>query len=527
MLPCRLRRCLATAICVFATTCIITTPSVGDPLMQCEVTMDTGSDRGQSLGSLFEVATADGNLTVGAGFCDVYNTRFRSGRRVVQFFVRPADGEAEYELERLPRPSTATGAYMFNIGDELVSMQADARAAARVWDEATGSWATWDGTAPVRVPLGDGALASGDSAFYHDGEMILAPPERGSYQRYYYAAGHLFFYHVDRGAQSEYRPWVSDEDGFSKLYACPWEPADGGPVDLSRAVVETLPIVGETTFAWGQLDGQVLTCSNIGGVYVFDGEGWRTVREPKLNESFQVYTMVRYYDRLLLGQYPTGEFFEFDGKGLTLLEGWPPRMEGVSASGRECQTAAIWGGRLLAGVWPWGEVWSHHPDLDRWQSMGRLFSHPELSDEFGHPYQAECEDGELVLNQYGQRVTSMVPMGDALMVATSTKWPFEPEPPPDFITEDELREYGAVWRLRMPGCLSAPVRWSDGPTTLEFAITGEQMVIRQNGLPLATTALTPDIVERLRAADTWEEPTWGEGVFGPFGGASVAGTMAQ
>jgi hypothetical protein len=291
--------------------------------------------------------------------------------------------------------------------------------------------------------------------------------------------------------------------------------------------VETLPIVGETTFAWGQLDGQVLTCSNIGGVYVFDDASWRTVREPALGESFQVYTMVRYYDRLLLGQYPAGEFFEFDGEDLSLLEGWPPRMEGVSASGRECQTAAIWGGRLLAGVWPWGEVWSHSPDLDRWQSMGRLFSHPELDDEFSHPYQAECEAAGLVLNQYGQRVTSMVPMGNSLIVSTSTKWPFEPDPAPDFLTEDELAEYGAVWRLRMPGCLSAPVHWSDGPTNLEFTITDERMVIRQNGLLLAATDLPDDLAERLRTTDAWQGPTWGAGVFGPFGGASVDGTMAH
>ncbi|MBD3293065.1 MAG: hypothetical protein GF393_09085, partial [Armatimonadia bacterium] len=363
--------------------------------MECEVTMDVGQDLGQSLGSLFEVATADGDITVGAGFCDVYNTRFRSSRRVIQFFVRPNDGALEYDLERVPRPSTATGAYMFNLGEDLVSMQADAHAPARVWDTVTGSWASWDGMGPVRMPLGDGALAHDDAGFFHDGELILAPPERGSYQRFYYASGHLFFYHVNRGAQSQYRPWVSDEDGFSKLYACPWDPAEGGPVDLSQAVVETLPIVGETTFAWGQFDGQILTCSNVGGVYVFDGGAWRTVLEPKLNESFQVYTMVRYYDRLLLGQYPTGEFFEFDGEDLTLLEGWPPRMEGVAGFSRECQTAVIWGGRLLAGVWPWGEVWSHHPDLGRWQSMGRLFSHPELDDEFGHPYQAECEAGDL------------------------------------------------------------------------------------------------------------------------------------
>lgn len=497
----------------------------GETLMRCALTMELGADRGQSIGSLFEIASEDGALTIGAGFCDVYNTRFRSGRRVVQFFVRPADGAPEFELERLPRPLPATGAYMFNVGDQLIAMQADADVGARVWDADTGSWTACEATAPVRIPVGNGMLAADDGALYYDGETLLGPPERGTRQRSYYAAGHLFFYHVARGEPAKYRPWVSDADGFSKLYACPWDPAEGAPVDLSRAVVETLPIVGETTFAWGQLDGRVITCSNIGGVYVFDGESWRTIREPTLGESFQVYTMVRYGDRLLLGQYPTGEFFEFDGEGLTLLEGWPPRIEGVAGFSRECQTAAIWGGRLLAGVWPWGELWRHDPDADRWESMGRLFSHPEPTEDYGHPYQPECEAADLVLNQYGQRVTSMVPIGDSLMISTSAKWPFEPDPPPDFMTAEQLAEYGAVYRLRIPGCLSAPVRWTETPTRLSFVITDEEMRIEHNGLPIATTALPLELVGHIRAAGPGE-PEWGRGVFGPFGGVSVTGTVS-
>jgi hypothetical protein len=298
-------------------------------------------------------------------------------------------------------------------------------------------------------------------------------------------------------------------------------------VDLSQAIVETLPIVGETTFAWGQLDGQVVTCSNIGGVYTFDGERWRTVREPVLGESFQVYTMVRYYDRLLLGQYPAGELFEFDGEDLIRIDGWPPRIEGVSGSGRECQTAAVWGGQLLVGVWPWAELWSHHPDRDDWESMGRLFSHPEPDAQLGHPYQAQCEEQGLVLNQYGQRITSMVPLGDSLMISTSAKWPFEPDPQPEFMSEEQLAEYGMVWRLRMPGCVSAPIHWTPDSTKLEFAITAGEMRITQNGLTLGSVALPAELSERLQAVTGWNEPTWGDGVFGPFGGRSVAGSTAR
>ena len=144
----------------------------------------------------------------------------------------------------------------------------------------------------------------------------------------------------------------------------------------------------------------------------------------------------------------------------------------------------------------------------------------------GHPYQSECEEAGLVLNQYGQRVTSMVPLGDSLVISTSAKWPFEPEPRPAFMTANQLAEYGSVWRLRVPGCLSAAIHPVEMPTTLEFAITEAGMTITQDGLPLASTVLEPALADRLRNAGGWAEPTWGGGVFGRFGGRSVEGAMA-
>ena len=81
---------------------------------------------------------------------------------------------------------------------------------------------------------------------------------------FFYANGYLCFYHVNRGPGA-YRAYQNDEDGFSKLYACRWTP-EMKEVDLAKAIVMTLPVVGEMTFAWGQLGQQILTGSNIGGV---------------------------------------------------------------------------------------------------------------------------------------------------------------------------------------------------------------------------------------------------------------------
>ncbi len=495
----------------------------GEPLMKYTVTVELGEDLGQSLGSLFEARTADGAFVVGAGFCDVYNTQCRADRQVVQFFARPTDGDRPVSLEPLPRPWSATGTYMFGVGDGLVAMEASTDTVTRVWDATTGSWAAREGMASERVRLAGGELAFGDSRVWYNGRLVLNAPREGGYRRFYYANGYLCFYHVFRGEKSDYRPWESDADGFSKLYACPWRPTDGAPADLTRAVALTLPVVGETTFAWGQVNGAVVTCSNIGGVYVFDGDAWRTVREPDLGASFQVYTMVRYYDRLLLGQYPAGELFAFDGERLERLEGWPPRIEGVSPSARECQTAMVWGGELFVGVWPWGELWRLDPDTDDWNSLGRLFSHPDVHADPVHPYETQSRDLGLVSNQWGQRVTSMAPFGDALMLSTSAKWPFEPSPVPDFMTEEQLAEYGTVWRMRLPGCVSAPIHWTPEQTQFEFIVTTDAMQIRQNGLLLAETSMSPDLTESIAAAGRVTAPEWGTGAYGPFGGVSIAG----
>ena len=40
--------------------------------------------------------------------------------------------------------------------------------------------------------------------------------------------------------------------------------------------------MGEVPFSYGQLGGGVLTCSNIGGVYVFDGGTWWTGQTTQL-----------------------------------------------------------------------------------------------------------------------------------------------------------------------------------------------------------------------------------------------------
>jgi hypothetical protein len=498
----------------------VSAEAADDTVMSFTVQADLGDDIGQSFGSLFEVLTTDGKFVIGAGFCDVYNTHFRSDRRVVQFFVRPTDGERPFTLEKLPKPTDGAGTYMFDLGGEVIAAPAHSSAAANVWDAATASWQRREGLAMNRMQVGDGVLAFGDGRVWYDGRLILDTPDRGAYERFYYAAGHLFFYHKFWADETGYRPWQSDDAGFTKLYACPWTPAAPGPVDLSRAHVLALPFVGATTFAWGQYDGAVLTCSNLGGVHVFADGSWRTLVEADLGTSYQVYTMLQFYDKLLLGQYPSGVLHEFDGETIKQLDGWPPRLPGTSPSAREAQTAMLWGGDLLMGVWPWAELWRYNPDSARWISMGRMFTRPEIAEAPIHPWEAECVEAGLVTNAWGQRLTGLTPLGSSLLASTSAKGTYSAATRADFLDDEAYAEYGAVHRVDMPGCLSAPVQWTGRVTELRFVITSREMTISQEGREFASVKIDRALAGQLASCALGSVQS-GEGVFGPFGGATV------
>ncbi len=497
-----------------------------DMVMRFTTRIEFGKDVGQNFGSLFEVPTADGRFVIGAGFVGVYNSYYRTDRYAVQFFVRPTSGEREFSSERLPRMHNRTGTYMFDYDGKLYAYSYEDKPLRR-WDEATETWETDPPRVDSRMRLGDGVLRFGSgNAYYNEQPLLGKPePEDSSYHRFYYAHGHLVFYHTywpDRGG---YRLYEADAKGFTKLYACPWQPDSGEPIDISQAIVLTLPCIGETPFAYGQLGTDVLTCSNIGGLYLFDGEAWKTLVEPNIGVSYQIYSMLNFYDRLLMGQYPTGLLIEFDGENVTLLEGWPPRMEGVSSSAREAQTTTIYGGDVFVGVWPWSELWRYNQDAGEWSFVQRMFTHPEITDETTHPYEKECVALELVSNWWGQRATSLVSVGDSLYVSTSTKGPGEWKPEYEFVGDDKWKEYGTVHRLKTPGHLSASLQWQDGPMELQFVISGDELRIMQDGKELGSAKLGAELAAAIATAGGPADVKWGSGVFGQFAGAALDGSV--
>lgn len=497
-------------------------PTREKPVMQLTARIDFGNDIGQNFGTLFEATDAQGRVVAGAGFPGLYNTTCRNDRRSLQFYVRPAGDTEPAMPEALPRFSTDTGVYLGDMNGRMYALGQRVVNRPQVWDATAKRWEDAPEYADAGLRNGDGImhLGSGRLSFIggrieHNGELVLAPPAQESIHHVYYALGHLFFYHD--------RPGEAEDGAFTRVCALPWVPGQAVPLDPGKAIAQTTWKLHETTWAWGQLGKKVLTVTNWGGVYAFDGKAWETLHTHD-GGSYQVYSMLNYCARLLMGHYPSGCLFEYDGETVKTTENSPPHIPGVSGSAREAQATALYRGDLYAAVWPWAELWRCDRNTGQWSAIGRMFTRPPVTDKVNHPFEAEivahnaAHGTNNVHNDWGQRATSLAVAGDTLYIGTSNKGGTARPDDYTFIDDAMLDEYGRVHRLRLPGHLSTQVRWVDGPTTFRFIVGERSMRILQDGRELGTAELDPALAAGVRGARV----TWGRGLFGALAGTLLS-----
>lgn len=494
--------------------------------MRVTVPVDFGADVGQNFGTLFEATDAAGRVVAGAGFQGLYNTTCRNDRRSLQFYIRPAQDAGRPLTAALPRLSDDTAVYVGDINGRMYALGQRVATRVQAWDAAAGHWEVAPEFADATLRNGDGEmhLGPGRLAFKrnrieYNNSLVLAAPEKETIHHVYYAMGHLFFYHD--------RPGEAKDGAFTRVCALPWTPGQAQPADLAKAVARPTATLHETTWAWGQIAGKVLTVTNWGTVIAFDGKAWKTLREHD-GKSYQVYSMLNYHNRLLLGHYPSGCLFEYDGERLKTTENAPPRIPGVSPAAREAQAVALYRGDLYAAVWPWAEIWRFDRNAGQWSAVGRMFSRPPVTDKFGHPFEEEiaaynaAHGAKHVVNEWGQRANSLAVAGDTLYIGTSNKGGLPRPPDYTFIDDAMLGEYGRVHRLKLPGHLSAQARWVDGPTTFTFVVGDGRMAILQDNRELASVALDPALCSQVASGTKDLTFTWGRGLYGPLAGKLAA-----
>ncbi|UVL17968.1 hypothetical protein LOY44_18465 [Pseudomonas sp. B21-044] len=168
--------------------------------------------------------------------------------------------------------------------------------------------------------------------------------------------------------------------------------------------------------------------------------------------EIQFYSSVAYRGKQLLGEWPTGRIYEFDGTQLKPSDMTPPRIaEQVPLRlGYEAQSMAEYYGDLYVGYWPKGEVWRYGYQTGEWTLFKRFFSSVE-----GEPFIPYARRPTDSLDQafFGQRITALVPYEGALYVATSNLRTWTSSAAiPDVMDPTRLAEYGALYKVTRQGC---------------------------------------------------------------------------
>ncbi len=471
---------------------------------------DLSQDAGQSLGSLFEVRGADGRVLAGAGFLNSYNTQDRSDRRMLHVYARTTR-PTPFHLAPLPRPTSEAGTYLYGYRGGLFSFsRSSLDRVLRRWNSEQQMWSIEQSTPALAIEVqGRPMNANGNQILYDKKCVLECPEDQGTIGEWYYNAGVLIV-----------RSFKTDATTTpGALVAFRWNPGDS---QLHWKEGKSIPLTHPTEFiySYGQLgrgaNHQIFAASNRGTVLLFRNGSWESVRESD-GRSFQVYCALNYRDRLLVGQYPTGQLLELSDGKLELLPDSPPVMPGVSRNAREAQSITIFGGDMIVGVWPWGEVWRRNENGGDWEFLQRVFTHPAPTDQTTHPYEKETMALDPVLNRWGQRVTSLVPMGDSLYISTSAKGhnPFEEKF--EFLSDGKHLEYGMVYRYQRSGCLSLPISWTNQRTRVEIQFSKNRIRVLQDGQEMGSSTWEmsdPAVLE------DWSL-TAGQGVYGPFDGQSL------
>jgi len=468
------------------------------------IEVDRGEDVGRNFGSLFERKGPDGAPLLGAGFLGAYNTYDRADRHTLQVFEA---NRAPAQFRVLPRVNADSGVYLFDRDGRLFARSAADGLDARVceFDPQTETWSVAEGVAPESCTVAGGLLEVAGREVRYRGRPILAWPEdRGRLGRLYYGQGRIFAWnHFD-----------AEDPRTERYLAWEWTPRRAEALDPDAALTLPLEKKREFPYAVGQWRDDVVLTTNLGGIYRLRDGRWDQLRKHD-GKSYQVYASLDVGGSLWLAQYPSGEVWRYDGVAIEPVADHPPVPPGVSRSAREAQSLTLFGGEVYAGVWPWGELWRFRPGPDDWTLIRRMFARPETTAATVHPYEAETAARDAVANLWGQRVTSLVPLGDSLYIATSAKGSRPWDPSIDFLDEAAREEYGRVHRMTRPGHLAAPLRWTEGPTTIVIRLTDDAIDVLQDGRPIGRARRAPAADRPAPEAIGQARFLQGDGLYGP------------
>lgn len=223
---------------------------------------------------------------------------------------------------------------------------------------------------------------------------------------------------------------------------------------------------GSYSWAFGASSGSVFVGTSRGEALRFDANGWcrltqvsetryecrsQQLKAEDVPEGRQFYGTVNFQDELLVGDYPNGWTWRFDGVRLVRDDvlTYPKIRDGQLNRPLELQTMAFYCGALYQGIWPHGQLYRYNGQS--WDEPLRLFSDNLNPSQYHFPFEQEAMEAGEASNYWSQRILSLVPFNGSLYVSTSNKWIAETRSPSG-IPESALLEYGTVYKITDPNC---------------------------------------------------------------------------
>ncbi|MBM4203220.1 MAG: hypothetical protein FJ194_03600 [Gammaproteobacteria bacterium] len=308
------------------------------------------------------------------------------------------------------------------------------------------------------------------------------------------------------------RIWISPISG-GELWHCRFRPDE----DESCGSIEKLAYPGGSAYALAAWQDHVWIADSHGKIWsirsnLAEGEAIELAFDSsKLEPAFpgEFYAFAVFGDSLLAGHYPTGQIVGLNRSNSAIS--WQPfgPILGQRSSSRnplttseiEVQALLVHAGRLWAGVYPWGELYTLSADGTPVQKPFRFFRgarsnvppfpfsdrllraaftiHPGATGrcsydgsfteflEWGGRNEIsvhKCLDrlgGYISKTDWGQRVPSLTLGATGLFAATGNRmnhsWLASRDR--NIITPSQLKDYGRIWRIDVPGTYARHFSW--------------------------------------------------------------------
>jgi hypothetical protein len=474
-----------------------------------------GLDRGQSLGSLFEVKLKNGNVVFGAGFNAGAGTGLLVNNRTLEFYYKNG-GQAQVEDLGKPilnsfRPS------LLSIHNELLSFN---KHEYRRYDGA--GWKNMDMMLPGEL-LNIQLVRNRPLFFlYQNPENIFVLYERQPVVR---IEGEICVSAAIYYQNVIYIAGIQEEDFV--VWTFQWDPYDAARREATE--IKTIRIgKSEDTYIYAMMGykDSVIMAGSYGKIYRLHNNDVDLIYMGVNGCEF--YCLCSYYDKLLCGQYPRGRLLFYDGKN---FEEFYPDIP--FKTGRypyfEVQSLCVSRGNLFAGVYPWGVIWRFEPDSMQWSRV-RLFTGPVRDSDEINPYEYSAEERYNAVkdvglkvypvkwlwnNAWGQRLSYMFPFKNGIAVVTGNMSGRDYIPELDtFLEKKDAEQYGRVKLVTLADSSCAQIGWREEKTVFEFRLGTGRMEIWQDNKKLNSQAVQGLLVERPEDLSV----AVGQGIYGFFGG---------